>query len=259
MALFIPDRRQRGLRTALAAAGTLLCLLPAHAAGDNRETTEWQVVLGLNTNIDDNAGTLSTEKLELRQGSTLLRASKAAASGMAAGNVRNSTWVLTGEVHIEFDGAVLDAQMATVVLADGRMKSLQVQPAQGQPPQPQKSPVHLEFKSAVLDVQTATVAFADGRMKTVKAQGSPAQFSHQLKNSTRRHGHADRLEYDESTCLMNLNGDVLYSSGSGELKAKEVAYNLCNGSARIPGTSSGTIQSDVRVPAPRTPDRATAK
>jgi lipopolysaccharide transport protein LptA len=154
--------------------------------------------------------------------------------------------------------------MATAVIADGRLKAVQVEKAPGQQPQPQKGPVHLEFKDAILDVQTATVAFADGRMKTVKAQGSPAQFSHQLKNSTRRHGRSDRLEYDESTCLMSLYGDVQYSSGSGELKTQEVTYNLCDGSAKIPGTSSGTIQSDVRVtaprvPAPRTPDRATAK
>jgi lipopolysaccharide transport protein LptA len=103
------------------------------------------------------------------------------------------------------------------------------------------------------------VAFVDGRMKTVQAQGAPAKFSHQLKNATRRNGQAEKLEYDDGTCLMTLSGDVLYSSGSGELRTKEVRYNLCDGTAAFPDEASGTVKPDARVPAPRTPDRATAK
>ncbi len=162
-------------------------------------------------------------------------------------------------MHLELDGAILEAQAATVVFADGRLRSAEVQPAPAPIPQPPKSPVHLEFSGAVLDAQSASVAFADGRMRSVQALGSPAQFSHQFKGSPRRvHGRANKVDFDAIRNQVRFTGDTRYSDGSYALETQELYYNLGDGSFGAPTPSSGT-RTDERVPAPRTPDRTSAK
>ncbi|MEO6081130.1 MAG: LptA/OstA family protein [Steroidobacteraceae bacterium] len=261
MPLLHRDRGRRGPLSVLAAAGILLCLLPAHAASDKREA----IVLRRSTNpaFDLNNGTVSAANVELVQGSTLLKASKADATGWVDGKYENSTWKLTGDVHLEFNGAKLDTQSATVVFADGRLDTIKVQPAPAQAAQQKKSPVHLEMKGAVLDAQTATVAFADGRMRNVQtqgAQGLPAQFSHQFKTSSKRvHGRAGRIDYDVAEDLMRFSGGTWYALGNTEMETQVATYSFSTGVFKADGEAQAILRSEERVPAPSTPNRATAK
>jgi lipopolysaccharide transport protein LptA len=268
MALSHPDRRPLGPWTALVAAGALLFLQPACPASSTLEPIQ---INGFRPDFNSNAGTLSIETLELTQGRTLLKASKAEATGLVDGKYENSTWTLTDAVHMEFDGATLDAQSATVVFADGQVKSVRVQPGITQPQQA-KHPVHLEFNNAVLDARNALVTFVENRVDTVRAEGTPAQFSHQLKNSARRaNGHAARIDYDAGKSLIHVSGDAWLTTGNIEFQLEDITqleaitYNLSDGSASSNSKFSGTFRpkdkpgADEKVPAPRTPDRGTAR
>jgi lipopolysaccharide export system protein LptA len=258
MAFSHPDRRPLGPWTALFAAGTLLFLRSAHPAGAAREPIQFS---GFNTTLNANVGTLSTEKLELTQSSTTLKADKAEATGLVDGKPDNSTWQLTGAVHLEMDGAVLDAQSATVTFADGNLKSAQVQPVTAPPLA--KSAVHLEFNSTVFDARSALVTFVDNRMHTVHAEGTPAQFSHQQKNSARRvNGSAARIDYDAGKNLIRIGGGVRFTDGSTQIQLEgegEGNYNLTTGVFSSDAKTIATFQPKDKVPAPRTPDRGTAR
>lgn len=252
MALMYPDSRSGGLLCILASA--LLCLQPVFAAGERRERIQWDAPGGLSVV----AGVLTLQKPEVRQGSTVLRALKATAIGLDGG-ADNSTWKFTGEVHLEFDGAVLDAQAATVVFVDNRLSSVEVQATASQPSPQQRKPVHVELNGAQLDAETAAVAFADGRIKTVQAQGAPALFSHQLKKTgPRANGRANRINYDAVKTLMDLTEDTSFSYNGNEFETPWVKYNLTD-SSYVTGPANGKHDPDERVPAPRTPDRTSAK
>jgi lipopolysaccharide transport protein LptA len=259
MALFPPDAHPIGPAGALAAVVALFWLAPVLGAGDTRETADWTYE-SKGPMSRTAAGNLTFNDLELRQGSTLLRATRAEATNFVDFKIKDSIWKLAGVVHVEFDGAVLDTQMATVVFADGRLKTIHVQATPTQAPQQPQSPVHLEFNGGVLDAQAAEVTFADGRMTTVQAQGTPAQFSHQLKNSARRmRGRAKNADYDANKRLMRLSGDGWYTDGTNEIETQSLTYNLADGSVNIEAPSRGTFRPDERIPAPRTPDRASAQ
>jgi lipopolysaccharide transport protein LptA len=254
MAPSSPDCRRRGLIAALAAASAMLFLQPAVAASDKCETKEWEVKSEVMTrSVSED---LSVTDLKLSQCSTLLRASRADATGVKDGHIDNSTWKLTGAVHLEVDGAVMDAQAATIVLVNGLVHSVDVPAQTAQQP---KKPVHVEFNSSVLDVDSATVAFTDGRIKTILALGSPAQFSYVIKKSGRQvRGRAGRIDYDAGRNEMRFSIDTRYTDGSSEASAEMLTYNIDDGSMTT-RKASGTYRPDEKVPAPRTPDRATAK
>jgi lipopolysaccharide transport protein LptA len=251
MAPIHPDRLCRDLLSALTAVA-MLCLQPAFAAAVSQERIVWSARDGIRGNFST---VLSIGGPEVRQGTTFLRALKADATGLENGP-ENSTWKFSGDVHLEFDGAVVDTQSATVVFVNGRLNSVDIQTVSAQP----KKPVHVEFDGAMLDADTATVAFTEGRVKTIQVRGAPAQFSHQLKKTGRRtQGRANRIDYDAGKSLMRLTDDIWFSDGRNEVKAQWLNYNLDDGVFDAAPGSSGTHWPDERVPAPRTPDRATAK
>jgi hypothetical protein len=120
-----PDGRRRGPVALLAAT---LCLLLSAVAGTANQVASGRIEVVYETaDIDFNAGTQSITKLTLTQGDgTLVRASVADVSGFR-NNYDNSTWKLSGAVHVEHQGAVLDAEAATIVFAGGRLQSVQVE------------------------------------------------------------------------------------------------------------------------------------
>lgn len=253
MPLSFQDSRWRWLTGALIAAAILLAPGPARTASPAVE----KIVSDSEGFKVDGSGGLTLNKPVVRQGSTLLRAATATATGLDDESVKNSTWKFSGDVHLEFDGAVLDAEAATVVFMKGQLSSVIVQAAAA--PRPGK-PVRVVFDGATLDVDSAAVAFVDGRISTIQALGSPAQFSHQLKkDGSRAQGRANKLAYDARKSEINLSGDTSFSKGSKDVKTQEVTYNLADGSYYGPGSTTVTVDRDERVPAPRTPDRATAK
>jgi lipopolysaccharide export system protein LptA len=238
----------------LAAAVALLSLQPAHAASEKCDTTEW--AFGNDEATRSPSGDVSITNLKLSQCSTLLQASKADASGLDAG-IGNTTWKLTGKVHLEFDGAVFDSDTATIVLVDGRLGSVNVGSGQAQTAQT-KIPVHVEFNGAVLAADTAAATFSAGRIKTIQALGAPVQFSFQVKKSGQRvHGSSPRIDYDADKTLISFI-EAAYFYGSDEVEAQLLTYNFTDGSTST-RKAIGTYRPDERVPAPRTPDRATAK
>jgi lipopolysaccharide transport protein LptA len=238
---------------ALAAAAALVGLQLASAASERREP-----ILMNSQGLRGDASGVTIKAPEVRQGSTVLRAANATATNTQDG-YKNSTWKFTGQVHLEFDGAVLDGEAATVVFVDGRLSAADVQAASAPPSRQPKKPVHVKLNGAQLDVDTAAVAFAEGRIKTVQAQGSPAIFSHLMEKTGRlANGRANRINYDAGKSVMRLTEDARFSYAGNTFDTQLAVYNLADGTYDI-GPFSGIHEQDERVPAPSIPDRATAK
>jgi len=121
--------RRRGLLGAIAGCSALMMLFPGpavRAATANIEVrNKGKVYRNFNTGTE-----VWEQDVTLRQApDTLIRADKAEGRNLIDG-YDDGHWTLSGSVHIEFEGAVLDARSATVVFADGRIRSIVVQ---GQP------------------------------------------------------------------------------------------------------------------------------
>jgi lipopolysaccharide transport protein LptA len=195
MAPLHPERRWRDLLRALIATAALLWLLPLHAAAISNE--EIQVSgEGLVWNL--NAGTRSMNKAVLRQGNTLVTADRAEGSGLANGQ-RNSTWEFKGKVHIEFDGAVLDAESATVKFADNRLRTVVVggkpanfsQTLRSTGRRVQGSAAKVEYDASTTDVRfSGATTFMDGTYQFK----NPVGFSYNIKDGTGRSPEGSRSE-----------------------------------------------------------------
>jgi len=159
MATLYPDRYRRGSLLALVAASALLGFFPGHAANADRE----QILIdGENLKLNLNAGTRSLDKLVLRQGTSVIRAKQG--SGREDG-ANDSTWDVKGEVHIEFNGAVMDADAATVKFVDNRLKTVHVQGAPARFSHPLKTGDRVvKGRAAIIDYDNATalVQFSGG-------------------------------------------------------------------------------------------------
>jgi lipopolysaccharide export system protein LptA len=121
------DKRRRILLAMLMGGATLTCMLPGLAA--RAPAASIQVHNKGQAQMDFNAGTqLLEQDVTIRQApDTFIRADKAEGSNMTDGNFDNGHWVLSGKVHIEFEGTVLDANSATVIFEDSRIQSIVVQ------------------------------------------------------------------------------------------------------------------------------------
>lgn len=175
---------------------------------------------GLNANFE--AGTFSMRKVVLRQeGGTLISADEVSVSG-AEGEFDNSQWELRGTVHVEYEGAVVDADAAAVVFIDGRVKTI--------------------------DAHGGT--------------GEPVQFSYTFRQTARRaQGRAANIAYDVPSGDVHFFNGTWFSNGRAEMQDEEICYNVnttaisdCdNRQAR------GIVTIRERVPPPREPDRSTAQ
>ena len=92
MALSFQDSPWRVLNGALTAAAILLALGPALAASPAGD----KIVFETDRFGVDAAGVMTLNKPEVRQGSTLLRAATATATGLDDEAVKNSTWMPRG-------------------------------------------------------------------------------------------------------------------------------------------------------------------
>jgi lipopolysaccharide transport protein LptA len=218
-----PERRRRGLLRAFLAAGALLCLLPAHAAGISDEEID---VSGDGLVMNINAGTESMDNLELRQGNTLIKAKHAEGSSLANGR-RNGSWVLKGEVHIEFDGAVLDADSATVKFVDNRLKTVVVL---GKP-----------------------ASFSHTLRNSERGQGTAEKIDYDAGTSDVRFSGRTAFQFD--TYRFKNEVEVRYNLKDGTVRTPQ--------GSRSEGTYQPTEKqappADTQVPPPRTPDRTTAQ
>jgi lipopolysaccharide export system protein LptA len=118
----VPDRRRRaGLALACLAALAVVQLVSA-ATPVGRPTVGWRKLKG---NLNDD--TQQFEGLSIRQQPGTLISSESAVGIGISQDYDNSRWNLSGKVHIEHDGAVLDAERASVVFVDRQVKSIEVQ------------------------------------------------------------------------------------------------------------------------------------
>jgi len=211
------------------AAGLLLAAGAAWAAQgkvtlDNRTPIEFE---GGCFKANLGAGTLESCDAVLRQGPrTLIRAKNASARGLSSEGLEDGQWQFSNGVHIEFEDAVLDADSATVVFADNRLKEVQVK---GTPE-------------------------------------APARFSHQVKDAPQRNqGRAATIDYEAASATLRLAGGTWYTDGRNEVNTASMLYNMNDGSfGNVAGPNEGdrvriTIRPDKRVPPPRTPDRSTSQ
>jgi lipopolysaccharide transport protein LptA len=200
-----------------AALGQSTSALSANAPDEDIE------VEGSNPLVNLNAGTLSLRDVTLRQGSsTLISASSTAARGLTE-SYANSEWEFKGKVHIEFRGAVLDADSAVAKFADNRIRSIKVIGAPANfSHQLKESKVRNQGRAGAIDYDAANslVRFAGN---TWYSDG--------------------RNEISTATLVYNLNDGSISNENAG--------------------TDDGRVllrfRPSKRIPTPRTPDRATAK
>ena len=162
----------------------------------------------------------------LRQGTqALIRAKNAKARGLSEGN-KDGEWQFSNGVHIEFDDAVLDADSATVLFVDNRLKE-----------------VHVKGTRASPRISRTSSRMRRGATRAVRPPSTTIP--------------ADRL--------LRLAGGTWYSDGRNEVNTATLIYNMNDGSfsnATGPNESDRvriTIRPDKRVPPPRTPDRETSQ
>jgi len=221
MARSFPDL---ALAAGLLLAAGAVCAAQGKLALDNETPIEFE---GACFKANLGAGTLSSCDVILKQGTqSLIKAKNATARGLSENN-KNGEWQFSDGVHIEFDNAVLDAETATVLFVNNRLKE-----------------VHVKGAASL-----------------------PARFSHQLKDAPRRNqGRAATIDYDSANSLLRLAGGTWYTDGRNEVNTASLIYNMNDGSfSNAAGPNEGdrvriTIGAgDKRVPPPRTPDRATSQ
>lgn len=207
------------LALALAGACTLVPAVPANVA------EPIVVQYGRNFSLNSSAGTASMQDVELRQNpDTLIRAKQTTVRGIEQ-SFDNSRWDLKDEVHIEFRGAVLDADAATAVFVGGQLASIHVT---GGPAhfshQPKDSQQRNQGRANTIDYDAATskLRFSGNTWYSfgmLEAQSGTATYTYDLDDGA-------------------LTGE---SDGTDQSRTRL------------------TIYPDKRVPAPRTPDRTDAQ
>lgn len=221
MAPSLPDLRRRARLAVLALAA--VALAPAASAAAPRPDSGADIeVEGRNPVMNLNAGTLEMRDVRVTQEPGTVIQAQNAATGLADG-YENSRWEFTGKVHLEFDGAVLDADRATAVFAGGRLQSLQVNGAPANFSHPAKDGGHRNL----------------GRANRIDYDAS----SREVRFSGNTWYSDGRNEATTEAIIYNLANSVVTSVGDGSDGSR----------VRI------TIRPDKRVPPPTTPDKDKAQ
>jgi lipopolysaccharide transport protein LptA len=219
MALLSPDRLRPLLGGFVLAC---LCALPgAHSATISSRgniTIEHQ---GLSGNLS--AGTLAMRTVTVRvEDGTLIRADEGSATGVDGG-FENSQWEMRGNVHLEFDGAVLDADAAAVEFSAGRLKTVRVQGA----------PARFSHGKA------GQTQRREGRAANIDYQSDSGQV-HFFNGTWFTDG---RIEYSGGELSYNINTSVLTDDGNPQTREELVLRR----------------KPEARVPPPRTPPRSSSQ
>jgi len=223
-----PDSRRRGLLAALMLAGALLPALAGQAVRLTDEAIRYRSK-DLQFNSDGSTQTIVMKELVLTQGTNTLISAGTADVTAIDEEYRNSTWNLSGEVHVEHHGAVLDAPEAKVAFGNSRLQ--------------------------VVDVRGAGA--------------TPARFSHQNSaTGTRYDGSASAIRFEPASGEVRLQPPVRFSQGSSRFAcSKAMVYNVnTNGFVSVDdGRSDTGCEASVdfddvrRVPPPRQPERSQAQ
>lgn len=136
--------------------------------------------------------------------------------------------------------------------------------------------VHIDFRDSTLDADSAVMMFRGDELLSVKVQGSQAEFSHQPAGYPYRvHGRADSISYDTASGKVVFAGNTDYTDGCARLTDyNSITYDINEGTVTDDGdpdtrgtaiicldrdaASAPDDRNDLRLPAPRIPDRNTA-
>lgn len=173
-----------------------------------------------------NEGTLAADGVEITDGSGTLITADSAQGSDITDSYENSHWVLTGRVHIEYDGGVLDADSATVTFANLLIRFIEVRGTPARFSHPTRT------AGQRLNGRAESISF-DGEKRLVRFSGQP-WVSFGTRECT-----------SDKPLVYALDNSVLNSERDGKP----------NSSVRcIYGTDK-----DQHVPPPRTPDRSSAQ
>ncbi len=217
-------------------AGLLLLLASAHAARAPRGEITVDSRGDFNLNI--NLGTVQFQDFTLRQPpDTVIRASTANGTGVIEGSYDSTSWVLTGKVHIEHEGAVLDANSAKVVFRDRMVRTIEVRDKPASFSHPTKvAGQRYQGRAEAIDF--------DGVARRVRFTGKP-QYSFGLNEGS-----------SDTPMVYDLDNGVLSSEDAQARPDARVRLTIRPGdqpSVMVEGThtiwnfNTGTIQMDQFV------------
>jgi lipopolysaccharide export system protein LptA len=169
------------------------------------------------------AGTIKMTQVTLTQGEgTVIKADEGYVSNVE-GDFDNAQWQLTGKVHVEFEGAVVDADTAVVTFAAGRPTAVRVR----------GTPARFSHLA---------------KMDNIRRQGRAPAID--FDSST------GWVRFSGGTSFSQVGKDI-------EITGEELNYNVNTtdyNDGKSPTPDRIVIPRDAaRVPPPRTPDRSTSQ
>lgn len=110
-----------------------------------------------------------------------------------------------------------------------------------------KDSVRVRTADAQLQASTATAAFENNVLVGARVQGSPAEFERIGGDSDRlARGRANVIEYDVSSEVVTLSGDVWFGYGQDEFRGDTVIYSLREERVRVNSGDSGRVRGIIR-------------
>jgi lipopolysaccharide export system protein LptA len=206
------------------AAGTAAQVLTIRA-GERQFHATYEGMAG-----NGNDGTLVLENMTLTEENPDMQmsADRAEASGLAGGSFSSSRWILSGRMHIDYQKAAMDADNASVVFADGLIRSIDVHGA----------PARFSHPGKVVGqpyLGTAQAIAFDGMKRQVRFTGH-SWFSYRACEGTSE----KPLVYDlESGSFRNEKADSAPPISASCRREKPAGQQ--------------------RIPTPRAPGRSTAR
>jgi lipopolysaccharide transport protein LptA len=112
--------------------------------------------------------------------------------------------------------------------------------------------VRISMPESALASDTARVRFTGGEIQSATVTGSPASFEQKHKDE-QAEGHANRIDYDLTRGVVELDGDAWLSDGKTEITGAKLVYSTA--SQRVVSREQVMITIQPGEPAPQKPKR----
>lgn len=153
-------------------------------------------------------------------------------------SLRSDTLELLGNVRVVQGPMSIEAERATANAFRSQNSQWQFQDS-----------VRVRTEDAELVSESASAAFEDGQLVTARVEGSPARFEQRGGSLDRVvNGRALAIEYDVTSEVVTLTGDVWFSYGKDEFRGDTVIYDMREERVRVnpggdhPGRVKGIIR-----------------
>jgi lipopolysaccharide transport protein LptA len=152
-------------------------------------------------------------------------------------NFRSDTLELLGNVRVMQGPMSIEAEQATANAFRSESSRWQF-----------KNDVKVRTENANLVSQTASAAFKNNELVQARVEGSPAQFEQRGGTERSVKGRARVIEYDLTSDVVTLTGDVWFSYGKDEFRGDTVIYSLRDERVRVNpnGESPGRVKGIIR-------------